>query len=445
MLSVMHQPAPRRMTQRVSEVCQLFGILPDAQPVPVIENLALQLQPGTLTLLTGPSGCGKSSVLTALQQRFPQARAVHLAQLPRQRSIVDMVGARRPLAETLKLLTACALGEPRLWLRHIDELSSGEQFRATLAWCIDQQQRDGQQGLLLADEFGAILHRRAAQAIAYNLRKLVTDWQLTVVLATTHSDLVTDLQPDYHIELNEPIGHSAPRRPIVRKPISFLRRLEIVPGGKADYLDFAAMHYRRTDELGFVDCVFVLREKSSGEKLGIVVYSHPPLELYLRNKATNDRFKRQPQLLNREMRILRRLVVHPDVRGCGLGHYLVRKTLPRVGTPFIECLAGMGAVNPVFERDGMKLIGACPTPANRRKHLEALQTLGVDPWGPDFVAQTIRRPRVRRIVARLVYDWYQATTGHGEQRVARQSPEFLAQTFRGLIGNRPLYYLWQGA
>jgi hypothetical protein len=46
-------------------------------------------------------------------------------------------------------------------------------------------------------------------------------------------------------------------------------------------------------------------------------------------------------------------------------------------------------------------------------------------------------------VARFVYQWYQATTGNGEQRVARQSPEFLAQTFRGLIGVRPVYFLWR--
>ena len=48
----------------------------------------------------------------------------------------------------------------------------------------------------------------------------------------------------------------------------------------------SAVHYREADELGFVDKVFVLRERGSGERLGIVVYAHPPLELALRNRAT---------------------------------------------------------------------------------------------------------------------------------------------------------------
>jgi len=43
----------------------------------------------------------------------------------------------------------------------------------------------------------------------------------------------------------------------------------------------------------------------------------------------------------------------------------------------------------------------------------------------------------------MIYQWYQATTGEGEKRVARQSPQFLAQAFRGLVGTQPVYYLWR--
>ena len=67
----------------------------------------------------------------------------------------------------------------------------------------------------------------------------------------------------------------------------------------------------------------------------------------------------------------------------------------------------------------------------------------MDAFGPDFVNQVCRRPRVRKVVAKLIYQWYQATTGAGEKRVAKQSPEFLAHAFRGLVGSQPIYYLWQ--
>jgi GNAT superfamily N-acetyltransferase len=220
--------------------------------------------------------------------------------------------------------------------------------------------------------------------------------------------------------------------------------LRIVPGGKRDYEAFAAMHYRATDELGFVDKIFVLQERASGT-LGIVVYAHAPLELSLRNQATNGWFSRNPHRVNQSLRILRRLVIHPDLRGCGLGHHLVRRTLPRVGVEFIECLATMGEFNPVFEKAGMRRVGQYPVSKERNEALLALHRLGVDPNAREFVIQVCRSPQVRAIVYGVVARWYASTTGAGERRALRQPPELLAQTFRGLVGARPVYYLWRRA
>ncbi len=202
------------------------------------------------------------------------------------------------------------------------------------------------------------------------------------------------------------------------------------------------MHYRQREQLGFVDQVFVLREGVGGEALGIVVYGHPVLELSLRNRVTGGRFVRRADRLNRELRVLKRLVIHPDVRGCGLGHWLVERTLPEVGTRFVECLAAMGAVNPVFERAGMRRIGTCMPPARRDETVRRLRAAGADPLAADFVSQVCRRPGVRRLVAESVFDWYRSTTAGGEARVARQSPTTLAQTFRQLAGSEPVYFIW---
>jgi len=265
-----------------------------------------------------------------------------------------------------------------------------------------------------------------------------------VVVASCHEDIVADLRPATIVRLHGNGRAQVIHQPIgSRRSVSFRRRLRIVPGLKRDYDAFAAMHYRATDELGFVDKVFVMRDGSGGEPLGIVVYAHGPLELSLRNRATNRAFVRNPRRLNRRLRILRRLVIHPDVRGCGLGHFLVKKTLPLVGTEYVECLASMGEFNPVFEKAGMKRIGQYGVSQNRRAALRELQAMDVDPNGRDFVMRVCRNPSVRKIVARVVYNWYASTTAGGEQRVKRQSPQFLAQTFRGLVGSRPVYYLWK--
>jgi hypothetical protein len=137
------------------------------------------------------------------------------------------------------------------------------------------------------------------------------------------------------------------------------------------------------------------------------------------------------------------MVIHPDLRGCGVGHRLVRRTLPLVGTPYVECLASMGQVNPVFEKAGMKRIGVCATRRKQALAVNKLRALEVDPFGRDFEVQVCRRGRVRAVVAEVVHEWYRATTAGGARRVARQSPQFLARLFRSLVGVRPVYYLWQ--
>ncbi|MCK4659555.1 MAG: hypothetical protein KAV82_08545 [Phycisphaerae bacterium] len=441
-IECVRESAPVRPSPRVAEVSADFGVSTASGLRRVLDPLALELAGGRIIAFVGPSGSGKSSALAQIEAQHAGGHSVQRVSLPQDRALVDCVSPHTSLSDALSLLTACALGEARLWLRRYNELSDGEKFRARLAKAIGLHARGPSAAPLLCDEFCSSLHRRAAKAIAYNLRKLVTRRNLCVVLAAGNDDILRDLQPDVTIRLRGNGSHQVKQNIPRRRPISFWRGLAIERGCKRDYQQFAAMHYRATDELGFVDKVFVLREKAGGDHLAIVVYSHGPAELSLRNRVTGKRFCRNLTLLNRELRILRRLVVHPDVRGCGLGHRLVSKTLPQVGTRYVECLAAMGQVNPVFEMAGMERIGLCPEPPEPKAALKALEELDVDPFAHDFEHQVCRSPRVRSIVAQVVLQWYRATTGDGQRRVCRQSPQFLAQLFRSLAGCRPVYYLW---
>ena len=452
---------------RTLEVGLRFGVPLTVPAQTIVSELPLPLAPGSVTLITGPSGTGKSLLLGQLARRLPAARLVHLVQFPLDVAVLDAVAPTRPLEEALQLLTACGLGEPRLWIRRFAQLSAGEQFRARLARAIGLHRRDRCGALwphnaspLLCDEFGAVLHRRLAKAIAYNLRKLVWRERLTLVVATSQEDLQQDLQADHVVRLGLPQplleetlrpgnlpggdqGQTGPgRRAPARRAISLTRQLRIERGTLRDYQSFSAMHYRQTGQVGFVDKVFVCREGIGGPVLGVVVYGRPSLELKLRNEATAGRFVRRPDRLNRQLRVLKRLVMHPDVRGCGLGHWLVRRTLPLVGTPFVECLAAMGAVNPVFEKAGMRRTGTCARPASMAKTVAHLRALGADPLAADFASQVCRRPVVRRAVAEAVQQWYRATSNANLSRPTEPTPTYLAQTFRQIAGSQPVYYLW---
>lgn len=429
---------------RIVEVGLRFGVPLVIAGRLITEGLMLDVCPGSLTLVTGPSGSGKSLVLAAIGRQLTGSRSVADVAFPLDVSVLDAIAPTRPVYEAIRLLTACGLGEPMLWIRRFHQLSNGEQFRARLARAISLHRRDGRSAPLLCDEFGSGLHRQLARAVAFNLRKLVSQERIALVVATSQEELAGDLMPDTIVRLGE-AGASIEFEfaPPTRKPtMSLVSSLRIERGRIRDYDRFADMHYRKRDRLGFVDRVFVLRDVEHDQALGIVVYGMPALQLRARNMVTGGRFIRDPGLLNREVRVLKRLVLHPDIRGCGLGHYLVEQTLPRADVRFVECLAAMGEVNPVFDKAGMRRVTTVTPTAEQAAILAELRSLGADPLAADFVVQVCRRPCVRRIIARAVFDWYRSATGEGRDRVERQSPSMLAQTYRQLAGSRPVYFIW---
>ncbi len=432
-----------KSSRRTAEVGLHFGLPLFGGSEVIVEPTEISFVPGQIVLILGPSGSGKSSMLAAIDKKNLARCHVDRVSFPTDAALIDRIAPWASLSEAISILTTCGLSEPRLWIRRFTELSDGEKFRARLSRAVALQARGNTKGVLLCDEFCALLHRRLAKSISFGLRKLVTRKGLCLVVACTNEDIVKDLAPDVVVKLpgsaQSVVEHRSVKYP---KSVSFARRLRIEPGRKRDYAAFAAMHYRKTDELGFVDRVFVLREGAGSEPLGIVVYAHSPLQLAMRNKALAGKFGRDASVVNRFIRILRRLVIHPDLRGCGLGYWLVKKTLPDVGTRYVECLAAMGEFNPVFERAGMVRIGQYEMSPDRQRALAQLRELQADPYSRDFPLQVSRRRLVREIVARVVRRWYAATTGGGQSRVERQTPETLAQTFRGLIGCRPVYYLW---
>lgn len=458
-LSCLRTYGPVRGSQRAEELKRSFGLAHSGGTLAIAPGAGVRIGPGRIILLTGPSGSGKSSALNAMAARHAgfsdncadRRRVISVSEIEFSPdcAIIDEIAPRAELGQAATLLTACGLGEPGLWIKPFGALSEGEKFRARLARAISLQHRsepDRRFGipLIVCDEFCSGLHRRAAKAIAHNLRKLTSRAGICIAVASASDDLTADLDPDAVVQLTSRGEAVVVERTPLRPGIPTIRRhLTIEPGTKRDYEEFASMHYRGSEELGFVDRVFVLRDGQAGDTVGIVVYAHAALELSLRNKATKGWFTRSPSRVNRHLRVLRRLVIHPDVRGCGLGRYLVRKTLPLVGTRFVECLAAMGEFNPVFERAGMIRIGQYDAPTGPRTAVEALKLMDIDPLSPDLAVHVARRPGVRAVIANAVAEWYAATTADGERRVERQSPENLARSFRGLIGVRPVYYLWR--
>jgi hypothetical protein len=80
--------------------------------------------------------------------------------------------------------------------------------------------------------------------------------------------------------------------------------------------------------------------------------------------------------LNEKLSIISRVVVHPKYRTIGLGVKLVRETLAKAGTPYVEMPAVMAKYNPFAEKAEMQKIAEQPPPKEALAIAEILQQLG---------------------------------------------------------------------
>jgi ABC-type ATPase with predicted acetyltransferase domain len=197
-LDVAYQFLPKQPTVRTSQVMDHFGVSFEQGAQIIVAGLELPVQSGQVICFTGDSGSGKSSLLRNLAGQLTGVCDLEGLTLE-HKSLVDQLPV--PLAEALELLAACGLGEAHLLLRTPFELSEGQRYRFRLALAIARAAE-----WVLADEFTATLDRTLAQVIAFNVRKLCHRRGIGFLLATTHADILDDLQADLHIacRLQEP-------------------------------------------------------------------------------------------------------------------------------------------------------------------------------------------------------------------------------------------------
>ena len=190
-LSIAYTLLPKMPSTRASVVMDHFGIDFETGRHVIADNFELPVEPGDVVCFTGPSGSGKSSLL-----RAAAARLQHVADVDhpdwKPGVLVDALGL--PVHEALELLSRCGLGEARLMLRTPDELSEGQRYRFRIAAALARKPQ-----WVLADEFSATLDRTLAKVIAYGVRKIASRKRIGFLLATTHEDILEDLQPSLHV------------------------------------------------------------------------------------------------------------------------------------------------------------------------------------------------------------------------------------------------------
>ncbi|MPQ56291.1 ATP-binding protein [Duganella sp. FT27W] len=183
-------------TDRVLEIAEAFGLGLDDKEFVVFDNQPIEIEQGDVVYVTGQSGAGKSTVLRELSALMTGA-GMHVADLDAvpllDVPLIDQIGATT--AAALNLLSVAGLNDAYLFVRKPAELSDGQRYRFRLAKLIESGAK-----VWVADEFLAVLDRTTAKVIAFNLQKIARMAGATLLVATTHTDMVPDLAPNVYIE-----------------------------------------------------------------------------------------------------------------------------------------------------------------------------------------------------------------------------------------------------
>ncbi|MGE3314012.1 MAG: ABC transporter ATP-binding protein [Planctomycetaceae bacterium] len=155
---------------RTPRVLQLEGLF-DIPPAKTSRQewsaeIPIEQFPWDVGLIVGPSGCGKSTIAREL---FGSG-VIDSFDWPRDRSLLDAFPEGLGIREITSLLSSVGFSSPPSWLRPFHALSTGEQFRCTLARALTLPIET-----VVVDEFTSVVDRTVARigsvAVARTVRR----------------------------------------------------------------------------------------------------------------------------------------------------------------------------------------------------------------------------------------------------------------------------------
>jgi ABC-type ATPase with predicted acetyltransferase domain len=194
------------VSERVMMVLRMFGVGIDRlRDKRTTHACTIEVNDSDVVYITGPSGAGKSVLLREIQNEIPGEERISIDQIemPSDRAAIDCIGSGRTghtgltTIEALRLLGYAGLSEVFCMLTAPANLSEGQKYRFRLACALASGKK-----FIFADEFCSNLDRITAACIAYNVRRFAKRNNVTFFLASSHEDILADLQPDVLVVKN---------------------------------------------------------------------------------------------------------------------------------------------------------------------------------------------------------------------------------------------------
>lgn len=189
-------------TERVLAVAETFGLELMDKKFEIYKAFKFSTKSGDRTYITGESGSGKSLILGEIIKDYRDAglSVVNINEVVlEEKPLIDQVG--RNAKEASQILSAAGLNDAYLLIRKPSELSDGQKYRFRIALLLSMKA-----DVWICDEFGAILDRDMAKALAYSLWKISDKTGVSIAIATTHRDLKPFFGPHHSITKRYGIG-----------------------------------------------------------------------------------------------------------------------------------------------------------------------------------------------------------------------------------------------
>jgi GNAT superfamily N-acetyltransferase/ABC-type Mn2+/Zn2+ transport system ATPase subunit len=190
--------SPIVSTPRVAQLRGLFDLSAEATSrLEWTVSLPLEERPWHVGLITGPSGCGKSTIA----RRLWPVEVEHSSRMswPAGHALIDAFPEVLSIKEVTALLSSVGFSSPPAWLRPFAVLSTGQQFRATLARLLAEALAcpADARPLIVQDEFTSVVDRTVARIGSAALARTVRGRGLRFVAVSCNDDIIDWLQPDW--------------------------------------------------------------------------------------------------------------------------------------------------------------------------------------------------------------------------------------------------------
>jgi energy-coupling factor transporter ATP-binding protein EcfA2 len=154
-------------------------------------DAAWETKPWNVGLIVGPSGAGKSTIARAA---FGEPATCEWTDA----SVIDDFDAAHSVNDVAQACSAVGFNTIPAWLRPYHVLSTGEQFRVTLARLLLDTPADKP---IVVDEFTSVVDRQVAKIGANAIQKWIRKNNRQFVAVTCHYDVLEWLQPDWVIDV----------------------------------------------------------------------------------------------------------------------------------------------------------------------------------------------------------------------------------------------------